>query len=218
MRFSVDSPEITTPHKSTLWFGLHETEERALVKRWLPADLPVVELGGGLGVVACLINRRLAQPDHHVVVEPHPEMRRLLALSRELNRCRYRVIPAALAYDCQTATFGRHACVLASKLGEPHTGGHRTVLVPAVTLANVLDSAEFGPCSVVADIEGAEADLIERELDTLRERCRFFVVEIHPSVLGEERCERIVGRLVDAGFRLRERVGSNWAFGRDDDA
>jgi len=33
MKFSVNSPGIDTAHKSTLFFGLHELDERALVER-----------------------------------------------------------------------------------------------------------------------------------------------------------------------------------------
>src|SRR5579859_6129189 len=58
--YSVDCPYISTGHKSTIAFGLHEIEERMLVKKWLPRDTPVLELGGGLGVVSCLINRKLS--------------------------------------------------------------------------------------------------------------------------------------------------------------
>ena len=60
LKFSVNCPDITTRHKSTIFFGLHEIEERALLNRWLPADLPIVEIGGGLGVVSCLANRKLS--------------------------------------------------------------------------------------------------------------------------------------------------------------
>jgi hypothetical protein len=74
MIFSVDCPLISTPHKSTLAFGLHEMEERELVERWLPRDIPTFELGGGLGVVSCLINRKLARPSDQIVVEANPIM------------------------------------------------------------------------------------------------------------------------------------------------
>jgi len=67
LKFSVDSPGIDTAHKSTLFFGLHEIDERALVERWLPKSLPVVEFGGGLGVVSCMANRLLERPVRSVV-------------------------------------------------------------------------------------------------------------------------------------------------------
>ena len=82
----VDCAQIDTAHKSTLWFGLHELEERALLDRHLPCDLPLVELGGGLGVVACLSNRKLARPEQHIVVEALPSMAALLERNRDFER------------------------------------------------------------------------------------------------------------------------------------
>src|SRR6476620_7340833 len=69
LTYSVESPNITRGHKSTLLFGLHEMEERRLIKSWLPANLPLIELGGGLGVVSCLANKTIIRPEQHVVVE-----------------------------------------------------------------------------------------------------------------------------------------------------
>ena len=57
-----------------------------------------------------------------------------------------------------------------------------------------------------------EGQLVDRELDLLRDRCRFLLVEIHPAILGRESVNRLIGRLLDSGFVLKERQGQNWAF------
>src|SRR6478672_7510688 len=71
------------PLSSTLRYtiskGRHEQPERDLVRRWLPSDAPVVEFGGGMGVVSCLTNRNL-------------------------NDCRFNVVNKALGYGQETIT------------------------------------------------------------------------------------------------------------------
>src|SRR6516165_6446497 len=48
--FSVDNPLIHVRMKSTLADGSYERGERTLIERFLPRELPVVELGGAIGV------------------------------------------------------------------------------------------------------------------------------------------------------------------------
>jgi FkbM family methyltransferase len=209
LRFSVDCPAVQTSHKSTLWFGLHELEERVLLHRHLPPDLPVIEFGGGLGVVSCLANRKLACPDQHIVVEAIPSMAVLLERNRDLNYCQFRVVNAAVAYGSPTVTFGAEASFVGCRLnGE----GRTKISVPSITLGQIVDEVGFDRFSLICDIEGAEADLVGHELSLIADRAAFILVEIHPAVLGEGGADRVVEDLVGAGFRLAERVGLNWAF------
>ncbi len=209
LRFSVDCPAVSTSHKSTLWFGLHEVEERALLHRYLPPSLPVVEFGGGLGVISCLANRKLACPDRHVVVEAIPAMAALLVRNRDLNHCQFRVVNAALAYGSSAVTFSVSEQFVASGL---NSGLGTSISVPSITLGQIVDEAGFDGFSVICDIEGAEMDLVVNELSLLAHCATFILVEIHPAILGEGRASQIVEDLTRAGFTLRERRGSNWAF------
>jgi FkbM family methyltransferase len=209
LKFSVDCPEVNRSHKSILWFGQHELEERVLLRRYLPLDLPVVELGGGLGVISCMANRKLAQPDRHVVVEAIPSVAALLERNRDLNRCQFKVINAALAYGSSTITFRVRPSFVGSRITD-ELGTE--VSVPAVTLGQIADEAGFDSFSLICDIEGAEANLVSHELRLIADRAAFILVEIHPNILGQQGADRVVEEIMGAGFKLAERVGWNWAF------
>jgi FkbM family methyltransferase len=212
LMFSVDSPLIATGAKSTMFFGLHELDERTLLKRWLPADLPVVEFGAGIGVVSCLTNRRLASPERHVVVELNPRVIPLLERNRKLNRCRFQILNKGLAYGVDTIemvvpgnfTAGRHQSFVA---GSTTSEAVTTVSAPSTTLKAIIDASGFDQLAVICDIEGAEIWLVENELDVLRQHVRFLLMELHPNALGEEAASRIIEMLQSAGFRLRDRSG-----------
>jgi len=211
LTYSVDCPYIGTGHKSTLAFGLHEIEERALARRWLPRDVPVIEIGGGLGVVSCLINRKLQWSRDHVVVEANPVMARILELNRDLNGCGFQVINKALAYDCDAIDLNLdREFVGSSTFGSAGS----TVRLPATTISEILGHAGFEYCGIVCDIEGAEADLIQRELPHLRDRIRFFMAEMHPAILGKEAINRLEGKIESQGFRLFEKDGDCVFYGR----
>ncbi len=74
-----------TPTRELLLSGQYESPERRACRRYIRADLPVVEFGACLGVVACSVNRRLKDPRNHVVVEANPHLLPILAENRDRN-------------------------------------------------------------------------------------------------------------------------------------
>jgi FkbM family methyltransferase len=212
MVFSIDSPIIKTVEKCGLYFESHEPDERALLNNGPPRDLPVVEFGGGIGVISCVTNRKLAKPENHIVVEANPDLVPLLERNRDLNGCRFRVVHKALAYDAAEVRFNYHWSLFGGGLDSP---SEKSVSVPSTSLKAIADAAGFDKFSVICDVEGAEAALVEREIDTLRERVRFLLVEIHPDIIKDEGASRLLQRLLDAGFILRGQCHRNWAFTHD---
>jgi hypothetical protein len=89
--FALDDPAVNEELRYLLLSGKHEGPERRLARRYVDPALPVVELGAAMGVVSCIINRRLADPARHVVVEANPGMIPLLTRNRDRNGCRFRI-------------------------------------------------------------------------------------------------------------------------------
>jgi FkbM family methyltransferase len=174
-----------------------------------------VELGGGIGVVSCLANRKLSRPEQHIVVEANPALMRLLRQNRDLNGCQFHILNRALAYGTESVAFRLNSHFLSSRVGgDPDfAGSDSTVSVPTTSLKSVIDHAGFGGLSLICDIEGAETSLVEREIDTIRKHAQCILVEIHPEIAGEEAVSVAVQRLRAAGFiirdQLRDQKGSN---------
>ncbi|MEM0930222.1 MAG: FkbM family methyltransferase [Pseudomonadota bacterium] len=204
LKYSVDCPLISTAHKSTIFFGLHEIEERALARELIPADTPIVEFGGGLGVVSCLCNAKLTDRNAHVVVEANPQMVPVLERNKAINGAGFRVINRALAYDSDLVQMDVHAEFVASSL---ITNDHdQTVDVQSTTLANVLDGAGFETVGIVCDIEGLESDLIEREILGNR-AVKYLLAEMHPQFIGQDTVDTLLTKLRSDGFHLVQQMG-----------
>ncbi len=103
-QFSVCSPEITTAFKRHFFFDNYEADERHALKHFLDPRLPVIELGGALGVIACLTNKRLNYPEKHVVVEANPGIIPLLKENRDRNNCQFTILNKAVAYGTDEVT------------------------------------------------------------------------------------------------------------------
>jgi len=211
MTFSVDSPNITRGHKSTLAFGLHEMEERALVRRWLPRDFGVIELVGGLGVVSCLANRRIADPTAHVVVEANPYMIPVLERNRDLNGCGFRIVNQAIAHGVEMIRLPIDPSFVGTNIDAV---GESTAVVDvaATTLTKIANDAGIDRFSLISDIEGGEEQVIMTDLPQLGERVRFVMMELHPYVLGQAKIDTLTDKLVELGFTLKERLGSGQVF------
>ena len=205
--FSVDNTLITTREKGRLDVGLHERGEIALARRYVRTDLPVVELGGGIGIVSCIINRLLARPADHLVVETNADLIPTLEVNRHLNGCRFRIRDVALAYGSEQAVLAVDSFA-ASRIG----GTGRRVVVPTATLASLLAETAFQRINLVVDIEGAEVDLVEREGPVVARHAWVLIVETHRKVAGAEPTDRMLAALRTLGFAQVARVGDVFAF------
>jgi len=198
-RFDLSDPHISTRVKARFLLRTWETETRLLLNKYLPPDIPVIEFGGSVGVVACVTNARMDAPERHVVVEANPHAADILEHNRSLNGCRFEIVRGALAYGGDEVLFRLDKRIHVGKVVEnAPPASANTISVPALSLASLLDSHGFARVALIADIEGAEHDLVAYEGDVLRESVEWLFVETH----GFEDEIRI--RLEDLGFELVE--------------
>lgn len=198
----INSPCIPTEHKSPFLKGNYEWAERRLIARRLPADLPVIELGGCLGVVSCITNRKLSSPERHVVVEANPLLLPIIERNRELNGCRFQIVPAALAYGIEEVTLYLRGFTSSNVFQR----NEQAVIVPAVTLRRIAESHGFDRFSLICDVEGCEIELIEREAGFLAEHCTWMIVEMHDIIFGMEPVTAAEQRLAEHGFECVEKL------------
>ena len=195
VRISVTNPSIATRHKALLFNGSYELPERRLLAAHLRGDLPLIELGGCIGVLACLSNRRLSDPEKHLVVEANPHLIPTLERNRSANGCRFRVLNAALGYSAGGMVRFEEGAFTSGFVGD-----RGALEVPARTLDSIAAAAGFDRFDLICDIEGAEKDLIEQEGAYLQRHVRMLLLEMHPGIVGEETVDSLDARLRDLGF------------------
>lgn len=217
VRYSADHPTLSPRLKARMAFGWYEGEEIFLVKKYVPADLPIIELGGSLGVLSCLTNHRLHNPRKHWVIEANPTLIPLLEKNRDLNRCQFSVKCVGLGYGGETIQFliDQHSPLLSSvytPVGSPAT---KTIQVPARTLASLAEEFGLDQFGLICDIEGAELDLIEHELDFLCAHVPWILMELHVfTPHGEAWVEEAIARLGAAGYEVQGRMNDCCCFKR----
>lgn len=174
----------------------YESDEVRFVNAHLPSDIAVIEMGGGIGYVSCVIQFNLDDDTPHHVLEPNPELLDALEANRSLNDADF--VIHDLAYDPiqQSVPFFT---------AEVPTGGSTKIdrgnglSVPATSLQELgrnLDVEEF---TLVCDIERAEVQLLEEEMQYLEGRCKMIILEWHVSE------ERLRSLLTETSFSELDR-------------
>ena len=149
----VSSPQVTPRTKARLLFRAYESAEYRFMRRYLPVDMDAVELGGSLGVMSCLIRRKI-NPEHRlIVVEADPDIAKLLRQNLEANDCSEGTIVEHVAIAAEGRQLVQFEVGLASNAGRvadgPQSDG-RLIEVQTTTLSELLSRNHVGRFSLIA--------------------------------------------------------------------
>ena len=190
------------------WHGIvsgeYESSERQAIRQYLDPRHPVIELGGCLGVVTCILNRFLESPRMHVVVDASPECARTIKANAARNKCDVVVVNAAIAYNCDNVVFWVNPDRPYSNALQPIHPGCSQISVPATTLKALCEEYGVSGCSLVCDIEGQEYEMVKNELPLIAQCVTSMILETHPRLIGTEKTEEMLAALASVGFQIRD--------------
>ncbi len=190
--------------KVAMLTNIYELAERRAVARYVRRELPVVELGGSIGVVACVTNRLLRDPFAHVVVEANPLAIPHLERNKRLNKCKFEIVNCAISYGSDTVTFRPSSDMCGNSVTTE--GDEGPVTVPTAQLGDLLRKRGFGRFNLVCDIEGMEYEMVQREADALK-KADTIIMETHGRIIGEEKLASMTTSLQELGFRVVDETG-----------
>jgi FkbM family methyltransferase len=193
----------------------YEAFERHAVLRYVRPDYPIIELGGCIGVVACVANRILDNPSAHIVVEANPMVIPLLQESKDRNHAGFEIITAAIAYDREAVTFSQTVDFMGNSLQA--IDGSDTVTVNAVRLRDIIRERNIDSYTLICDIEGHEYDLVRLDADAL-EKADIIILETHARIIGHVKAAEVLSRLNDIGFKKLAEDSFVVVLGRNDGA
>jgi FkbM family methyltransferase len=208
-RFDLSDPLITREAKIALFAGQYEEYERPAIRRFIPRGLPVIELGGGMGVVSCTTNRLLKNPNAHLVVEANPQVLKLAEKHRAMNHCNFTILNAALGYESQEIElYINDFFVYSSSKAKTKN----SIKVKTVTLQELVQELHAGVVSVICDIEGMEVDLVAHELDFMSNHVGVFLLEEHSYFVGREAINAMFQQLEQHQFERIHHAGDVYVF------
>ncbi len=192
-----------------LMTGRHTRHERGLVVDRLRDTDVLMELGGGIGMVAIACAKAIGS-DRVFSYEANPELETLIRDNYELNDVSPTLRMMMLGRESGSRTF--HLAERFSHSSAQLSGdGTRPVEVPVEPVNDHL--ADTGANVLVVDIQGGEVEFFEvADLSNVR----LLLVELHPFIIGLSGVRSVRSALRDDGFELIERSGQSYLFSHSD--
>lgn len=180
---------------ATYWFNDYELPERRFCHQYIRPSDSVCELGGCLGVVSMVINRRLSNPERHLVIEANPLLIPLLNQNRETNGGSFIVLNRAVGDGLPLELDVSSGLLTSHRNSSP---GQNVKIVDGCALDGLF--AEYGPFDVIVmDVEGAEQQVLLGKSHAWK-NVRVIIIEWHPSIIGDGILRDAREALADAGF------------------
>jgi FkbM family methyltransferase len=193
MTFEIPKEHTDLAMRGKFTADTYELPERVLAKRYLPTTATVLELGGCIGVVSCVINRVLQQPCRHVVVEGNPSVIPALKRNRDLNGCAFQIVHGVVTQSLRP----RMSVGLVMDSNQLVNNG---VEVPALSIECLEGKYTLRFDALVMDIEGGEYNVLHENSDRLASLSAA-IIEFHPDLIGEARTAQLYRLMSDAGLR-----------------
>lgn len=188
-------PWITAPILQTLRDGSYEAPERAVVQATLRPDDIVVELGAGAGYLTTIIAGIASEVR---AFDANPQMAAVAQATVNANSRNATVANGVVSRENlgPTVPFYLSDQFVGSSLTP--TPGAEVIDVPVIPLTNALERCTY----LVADIEGAEIELLSGDLLGVERIC----VECHPQVVGLAALVEMVRALEAQGFAVSREI------------
>jgi FkbM family methyltransferase len=192
----------------------YERPEREAIRRYLNPNLTTVELGASIGVVTCVLRHTLSPGARLISVEANPRLMEQVNYNLYRNGLNSKVIVInyAIAYNTRVAHLQLSDQTTSGRIANSTSNQQDLVIVPAITLTDLLEKYEVEDYTLVSDIEGGEYDFLLRDAAAL-ERCKQIIIELHnsPQASIDELNKYIRETL---SYELLFRDGSVFVYGR----
>lgn len=193
IKLSLQSNELSPYIRKMVYSGAYESKEASLIGQTLEKSDRVLELGSGMGFIACFCARFLGDSAKVHAVEALPHMESVIRKNFELNGVCPELTMAAVGREAGEVAFSVAANFWSSSVSGAGQGESK-IRVPMIALSELLDS--FNPSYLVVDVEGAEEQLFDMDMGTVCKIC----LEVHPHYIGDDGVNRAVDALFKQGF------------------
>ncbi|MCX6716072.1 MAG: FkbM family methyltransferase [Candidatus Taylorbacteria bacterium] len=197
LTFFVGNSLVSNALKSKFLLNRYEPQER-LALQFVNPELPTIEVGGCMGIISCILNKKLKNPVH-IVVEANPNVVPILERNRALNKCNFTIINKALGYHPYVELKLQDEFLKSSAVLD-YDVKYRSIQVPTITLKEL--SAPFHKINLVCDMEGMEYEILKNELEIMKNKVAIFIAEFHASGRNDPRLIEALIILKNSGFEL----------------
>jgi FkbM family methyltransferase len=144
----------------------YEAEEQFLVRKYIPKDAKVLELGARYGTVSCVLSEVLDDPTQHVAVEPDSSVIEALTKNRDTNGGKFHIFEGVVSEK------GYELAFIDPKFDLHEYGTYTketdTPTIKSMTLKDVSTTYDIEFDCIVADCEGFFCDFVDENREAIK--------------------------------------------------
>ena len=193
--FKLDVSTLPSLMKNNILEQRYEVQELAMAAQHLSSQDRVLELGGAIGFISLYCQTQL-RIQHYTSVEANPHTRQLSLRNHQLNHITPHILHAAAAAENGSMELDISQDFWSNSITQQKST--HTITVPTHSLSSILKQLDYQPTVLIADIEGAEQYL---DFSALPPATQKIIIELHPSIYGEETQTTVHHRIESAGYR-----------------
>tara|TARA_A100001037_G_scaffold279240_1_gene280900 strand:- start:119 stop:790 length:672 start_codon:yes stop_codon:yes gene_type:complete len=176
-----DDKLLNADLKNRLKKSVWEKDEAESAK-YIDPNSSVLELGGCLGIVSLLVNKKLNNPNKHIVLEPNPRLIPFMETIKADNDGQYEIVNAFLSTSEETRDFSLHPNhIMGGQLGK--RAGFETIQCSGVTMSALEEKYNTTFNTIIMDIEHGEYDLFTKGFFNKEsiKNINFLMIELHKN-------------------------------------
>lgn len=179
--------------------GSYESIERWFVDRYVTGGNDVIDLGGGLGFVACYLDDCLDASDTLAVLEANEELIPVIERTRDLNDASFDLHHGAYAPDGKPVSFQSGNVATAGSVSSSLETN-----IDSLSLRDLVECHGLEQFNLVADVEGAEYEMLDEDAQVLSSRCSLLIAETHE--INGQVPEEFKRTIEEIGFTLLDEL------------
>ena len=195
MAFRIAKDQFPRSYRSRLYFDVYEAPERKLAHKWIRSDASVLELGGCVGVVSCVVNKLLKNPENHIVVEANPTLIGYLNENRDANGCSFQIENCVVSRASEVEFYISN--IMTANRTDSGVGSRVSVDAQPLEALERRHGVDFD--TLIIDIEGGEFDFFTENAHRLAE-VDLVILELHRHILTSREVESCTSILEHAGL------------------
>jgi FkbM family methyltransferase len=202
--FVVPKDLTTRAGRGYFALDLYEKPERQLVTKYIQGDESVLELGACIGIVSCIVNKRLQRPVQHVVVEANPSLIPWLEENKKSNECSF-AVESCIVSNKKEDYFYFGQSIVSGSLLQGAAGTATRTKVQGKSFDEIQRSHNIKFDTLIMDIEGGEHEFLTQN-KSISTQLNLLIIENHPHILSQKQIDEYEALLLASGLVVAETV------------
>ncbi len=184
-----NSSFFTNTMRASIYFKAYEGAEIRFIRKYLPSNRDVIELGSSLGIVSSQIAKKLDFSQSRLFcIEANHELLNNLKSNIKINggdNIKYKILNNLIDYSKPTGStidfYANSDILVSSKFIEKNQINDTNIQkIENLYLSELLKTNLIKDYTLICDIEGGEIDFLINDVDSLR-NCKLMIIELHDT-------------------------------------